>query len=125
MAKIQIKYITRDNNEVKNFRNSFKNNDESFDVTKFLDDFNHFGLIIYKYSKVSGLVFLENDEDKKLLTINKIFFESKDDLKEVIDYLYYKFNFYRFIIDDKEIKPNILKNYQYKKENNKVTIYFN
>lgn len=125
MAKIQIKYITRDNNEVKNFRNSFKNNDESFDVTKFLDDFNHFGLIIYKYSKVSGLVFLENDEDKKLLTINKIFFESKDDLKEVIDYLYYKFNFYRFIIDDKEIKPNILKNYQYKKENNKVIIYFN
>ncbi len=125
MAKIQIKYITRDNNEVKNFRNSFKNNDESFDVTKFLDDFNHFGLIIYKYSKVSGLVFLENDEDKKLLTINKIFFEFKDDLKEVIDYLYYKFNFYRFIIDDKEIKPNILKNYQYKKENNKVTIYFN
>ena len=124
MAKIQIKYITRDNNEVKNFRNSFKNNDESFDVTKFLDDFNHFGLIIYKYSKVSGLVFLENDEDKKLLTINKIFFESKDDLKEVIDYLYYKFNFYRFIIDDKEIKPNILKNYQYKKENNKVIIYF-
>lgn len=125
MAKIQIKYITRDNNEVKNFRNSFKNNDESFDVTKFLDDFNHFGLIIYKYSKVSGLVFLENDEDKKLLTINKIFFESKDDLKEIIDYLYYKFNFYRFIIDDKEIKPNILKNYQYKKENNKVIIYFN
>ncbi len=125
MAKIQIKYITRDNNEVKNFRNSFKNNDESFDVTKFLDDFNHFGLIIYKYSKVSGLVFLENDEDKKLLTINKIFFESKDDLKEVIDYLYYKFNFYRFIIDDKEIRPNILKNYQYKKENNKVIIYFN
>ena len=125
MAKIQIKYITKDNNEVKNFRNSFKNNDESFDVTKFLDDFNHFGLIIYKYSKVSGLVFLENDEDKKLLTINKIFFESKDDLKEVIDYLYYKFNFYRFIIDDKEIKPNILKNYQYKKENNKVIIYFN
>ena len=125
MAKIQIKYITRDNNEVKNFRNSFKNNDESFDVTKFLDDFNHFGLIIYKYSKVSGLVFLENDDDKKLLTINKIFFESKDDLKEVIDYLYYKFNFYRFIIDDKEIRPNILKNYQYKKENNKVIIYFN
>ena len=125
MGKIQIKYITRDNNEVKNFRNSFKNNDESFDVTKFLDDFNHFGLIIYKYSKVSGLVFLENDENKKLLTINKIFFESKDDLKEVIDYLYYKFNFYRFIIDDKEIKPSILKNYQYKKENNKVIIYFN
>ncbi len=124
MAKIQIKYITRDNNEIKEFRT--KNNFlDDFEINKFLDDFHHFGLTYYKFSKIVGLVFFINDETNKTLIIDKAYLLNNDDIKDIIYFVSNKFRFYKITLELKYTRSNFYKIYEHEKKENLVTIYFN
>lgn len=122
MAKTQIKYITKESNEVIRFLLNHKI--ESFDVTKHLSDFSNFGLIFYKYSKPAGIIFISNREDKRILETSLAIFENKEDLIEIVEFLINKFQFYSFIIPVKYINTSSLKKFDYKKDNSQVVIKF-
>lgn len=124
MAKIQLKYITKDSNELKNFRGSIKNNVPDFDITKFLLDDSNFGLLVYKFSKVSSAIFISNDSNNKKLNVINFFYINKEDILDIVDFLFNKFNYYSFNISNKLVSGVSFKKYLSKKDNEKTVIEF-
>lgn len=124
MAKTQLKYITKDSNELKNFRGSIKNNVSDFDVTKFLLDDSNFGLLVYKFSKVSSAIFINNDANNKKLNVINFFYINKEDILDIVDFLFNKFNYYSFNISNKLVSGVSFKKYLSKKDNEKTVIEF-
>lgn len=124
MAKTQLKYITKDNNELKNFRGSIKNNVPDFDITKFLLDDSNFGLLVYKFSKVSSAIFISNDSNNKKLNVINFFYINKEDILDIVDFLFNKFNYYSFNISNKLVSGVSFKKYLSKKDNEKTVIEF-
>ncbi len=124
MAKTQLKYITKDSNELKNFRGSIKNNVPDFDITKFLLDDSNFGLLVYKFSKVSSAIFISNDSNNKKLNVINFFYINKEDILDIVDFLFNKFNYYSFNISNKLVSGVSFKKYLSKKDNEKTVIEF-
>jgi len=77
MAKIQIKYLTKPSKEAIAHIEKFKNKMSEDEIRKFLEESNHFCLLIYSFGKLSSLVFLENDAMIKAQYIAKEYMQEQ------------------------------------------------
>jgi len=99
MAKIQIKYLTKPNDEIKDYLKSFNPNDDlSDEIAMFLDDDKNFGLMLYSFGKLSGFILLSNNEEKRNLLVNSAYFKEYYLFGEVLKFLKNKFKYYKLII---------------------------
>lgn len=122
MAKIQIKYLTKPSKEALTHIEKFKNKMSEDEIRKFLEETNHFCLLIYSFGKLSSLVFLENDEYLHMLFVKKVYMNAYEDFKEVINFTKNKFINYKIVIDSTYNDSNFInvirKNGGVKKDNN-------
>jgi hypothetical protein len=123
MAKYQIKYLTKPSSEFVNFLVCFDDALSIDEGTKFVADFlndrNNFALCIYRNSKLSGVAFFKNDEEKKRIIAKKQCFKDEDDAQYSLDYIIGRFAFYTFFIPDKAIQNSKIESV-YKRRGSKV-----
>ena len=124
MPKTQIKYITKPSDEVLDFikkvNPSIDIDDEYENIKLFLKDSSNFGLFALIYTNVASIFFLNNDEIKHTLKLEKIYYESVNNIDYIIDFLVRKFPYHTLVIETKNYTNSLisyLKKYRIKIEN--------
>lgn len=120
MPKTQIKYITKPNEEVLNYiqktSSNFNKDETRINISSFLKDFNNFGLYLYAFSKLAGVIFFTNNEENKTLSLKDCYLENPNNFDYVIDFLKNKFLFYSLEIKmNKDRMPlkSVIKKYKF------------
>ncbi|MCB9498939.1 MAG: hypothetical protein H6689_00125 [Erysipelotrichaceae bacterium] len=108
MAKIQIKYLTKPNNEV---MEHYKNCNVIYDANVlrvFLDDKNNFALMVYAFGKLNGFITLSNDETSRKLYVKDSLFIDYALIKHVSDFLTNKFKNYKIVFGKEFKNPHLI-----------------